>query len=549
MKSTKITALMLAAGFTVLSVGACGKTETKQTEKPETPQTQGEKKPEETKKNAEEKESEKEASESLVSKEPVKFKIFLNFNNMPFDPNWPVWQEIAKKTNVSLESVISQSSSDESQAFQLMLSSGELADIIGYVSASELEQLGYDGGMMPLNDLIKKHAPNIQAMLDSDPAFKRTATAADGNIYFIPRNFENRFAEFFWIRQDWLDKLKLKVPTNVDELHDVLLAFREKDPNGNGEKDEVPWFDRAGTKMQDEILYLWDSSLEFYPRNGKMTYEPLEPNFKVGMENAIKWYAEKIIDQEYFTRGAKGRDTLMSANQGGFTHDWSSASNYNKSLAKQIPGINMVAIAPPADQNGIVKERTANYPGVGWGIASTAKDPETIMKFFDYFFTPEGSTYEDWGIEGVSYEIKDGKKQLKPDFLAKEGTPIGNLRALGARYRVGYPSSLEAELSTYTEFAKAAAELYQSHPEWYGTDMPVYADGKLELKFTEDESKEYGKIMGEIRPFVLEQYQNWIIGNGDFKSEYDGFVQELHRRNIDKAIEIVNVAYQRYLGK
>lgn len=486
---------------------------------------------------------------SLVSEEPVTFTIFLSFNNITFDPNWEVWKQIAEKTNVSLESVISQSSSDEQQAFQLMLSSNELADIIGYVSASELEQLGYDGGLVPLNDLIAEHAPNIQKLLDEDPTFKRTATAADGNIYFIPRNFENRFAEFHWIRQDWLDKLNLEVPTTVDELHDVLLAFREQDPNENGVKDEVPLFDRAGYKQPDELLYFWDSSVEFYPRDGHMTYEPLEENFKTGVAEVVKWYKEGIIDQEYFTRGAKGRDTLMSANQGGYTHDWSSASNYNNSLQEQYPGLKMVAIAPPADQHGQVKERTMNYPGVGWGIASTAEDPETIMKFFDYFFSEEGAMFNNWGIEGESYEEVNGKLQLTEEFLKREGTPIGNLRAMGARYRVGYPSTLEAELSTYTEFARAAAEMYQSNPEWYGTDLPPYADGKLQLKYTEEESRELNRIMSEIEPYVLEKFQSWVLGSADFEAEYDGFIAELERRDINRAIEIADSAYQRYLGK
>ena len=42
---------------------------------------------------------------SLVSKEPKEFTVFLNFNNMPFDSNWQVWQEAAKRTNVSLKAV------------------------------------------------------------------------------------------------------------------------------------------------------------------------------------------------------------------------------------------------------------------------------------------------------------------------------------------------------------------------------------------------------------------------------------------------------------
>lgn len=489
-------------------------------------------------------------TEYYVSDEKQKFSIFLNFNNMPFDPQWPVWQEVQKLTNVELEASIPQSNSDEAQAFQLMLSDNNLSDIIGYVDMTALEQLGFDGGLIPLNDLIKEYAPNIQKMLDEDDAFRRVATAADGNIYFIPRNQENRFAEFYWIRQDWLDKLSLEVPDTVEDLYKVLTAFKNDDPNGNNEKDEVPFFDRAGHKHPDEILYLWDSSIQFYPRDGHLMYDPMHENFKYGMEQATKWYKEGLIDQTYFTRGPSGRDELMSANQGGFTHDWSSASNYNKSLAKDVPGLEMVAIAPPKDQNGNRVERTVNMPGVGWGISVNAKNPEMIMKFFDFLFTEKGQTYMDWGIEGVSYDVNaDGSKVLREDFLAKEGTPIGNLRAMGSRYRVGYPSTLEAELSTYSEYARAAAEMYQKNTDWYRQDVPPYADGQLELKLTPEESTEFNRIMGPITTYVQETYTQWILGTKDFASEYDAFIAELENRNIARATEIMDGAYQRYLGK
>jgi len=45
-----------------------------------------------------------------------------------------------------------------------------------------------------------------------------------------------------WINKTWLDKLQLEMPTNNEELVKVLKAFRDKDPNGNGVKDEIPMF-------------------------------------------------------------------------------------------------------------------------------------------------------------------------------------------------------------------------------------------------------------------------------------------------------------------
>ncbi len=487
---------------------------------------------------------------SLVSKEPKEFTVFLNFNNMPFDSNWQVWQEAAKRTNVSLKGTISLSNSNEEEAFNLMMSSGNLADIIGYVDASSLEKLGRDGGMIPLNDLIKEHAPNIQKVLDEDARFRQTAYSLDGNIYQIPKNQELKAAEFWWIRQDWLDKLNLKAPTTVDELHDVLYAFRNEDPNGNGLKDEIPLFDRAGWKQPDEYLYLWDTSLEFYPRDGKMKYEPLEENFKTGVSNMIKWYQEGLIDPEIFTRGASSRDTLLGGDLGGCTHDWVSTANYNSTLQETIPGFQMVAIAPPADQNGVVKERVSRYPGVGWGISSQCKDPVTVIKFMDYFFTEEGSDLMNWGIEGDTFtRDADGSKHFTDTVLQSELTPIGYLRSIGAQYRIGMCQDGDYEYATMKEDGIEANKLYNGHDEWFDDSLPPYLDGKMALKYTSDDETEYKNIMASIKPYVDEKFQSWILGVNDFDSEYDTFIKELKARGIDRALEINQKAYDTFLGE
>lgn len=487
---------------------------------------------------------------SLVSKEPKEFTVFLNFNNMPFDSNWQVWQEAAKRTNVSLKGTISLSNSNEEEAFNLMMSSGNLADIIGYVDASSLEKLGRDGGMIPLNDLIKEHAPNIQKVLDEDARFRQTAYSLDGNIYQIPKNQELKAAEFWWIRQNWLDKLNLKAPTTVDELHDVLYAFRNEDPNGNGLKDEIPLFDRAGWKQPDEYLYLWDTSLEFYPRDGKMKYEPLEENFKTGVSNMIKWYQEGLIDPEIFTRGASSRDTLLGGDLGGCTHDWVSTANYNSTLQETIPGFQMVAIAPPADQNGVVKERVSRYPGVGWGISSQCKDPVTVIKFMDYFFTEEGSDLMNWGIEGDTFtRDADGSKHFTDTVLQSELTPIGYLRSIGAQYRIGMCQDGDYEYATMKEDGIEANKLYNGHDEWFDDSLPPYLDGKMALKYTSDDETEYKNIMASIKPYVDEKFQSWILGVNDFDSEYDTFIKELKARGIDRALEINQKAYDTFLGE
>ena len=88
---------------------------------------------------------------------------------------------------------------------------------------------------------------------------------------------------------------------------------------------------------------------------------------------------------------------------------------------------------------------------------------------------------------------------------------------------------------------KAANELYNSHEEWFeGAKLP-------DLKLSKDALDEYKSIMSGITPIVFEKLQSWILGSGDIEAEYDDFVNELKARNIDRAIEIQQEAYDNFM--
>jgi putative aldouronate transport system substrate-binding protein len=430
-----------------------------------------------------------------------------------------------------------------------MLSSGDLADLICNSDGAATEKLGRDGGLIPLNDLIKEYAPHIQKLIDTDLDYSSFAYSRDGNIYQVPKTQHFKTAEYSWIRKDWLDKLNLEIPTTVDELHDVLFAFRNNDPNGNGKKDEIPLFDREGWKMPDKVLYFWDSSLEFFPIDGRMTYEPMEPNFKTAVKNMKKWYEEGLIDPEIFTRGAKSRDILLGSNVGGFTKDWNSTAGYNVSLQEAIPGFELEAIPPVANQFGEIKERSTRTSAFGWGISSQCKDPVTVMKYMDYIFTDEGRRLTNFGIEGETYTLDaSGNPVYTEAVMTSPLTPLGYLRSYGVGFRIGMDQDPNYEIAFYAQAAKDAANLYLSnYDNWYDPMEPSYKDGKLKIKYNADDEEEYLAIMNSVQPYVNEKFQSWILGISDFDKDYPKFIDEIKARGIDRAIEINQEAYDYYL--
>lgn len=471
---------------------------------------------------------------------PTTFTIFSNYDNRVFDSSWAIFQEAADITNISLSSVISLTNSNEAEAYNLMVASGNLADVISYADGNELENLGRSGGLIDLKPLIEQYAPNIMAAFEKYPQMKKDATALDGTIYFIPYFPTLNFSQFYWIRADWLEKLGLEVPTTVDELHDVLYAFRTQDPNGNGLKDEIPLYDRRGDRSSDEYLQLWNSSTEFSMKDGKIVYDPLEEDFTVAVKEFAKWYAEGIVDPEFFTRGSKSRDVLLASNLGGFSHDQVSAATYEEKLQADIPGFKLIAIAPPISQNGIqvVRDRRTSAPG--WGISSQCKNPVALIRYFDFWFTEEGSNLINWGIEGETYAYdENGEKYFLDNIMHGTTTPVLELRKYGVQHRIGAIQEAGYEYATMAPEAIKGAELYDSHPEWYPEDGLSYFNERLSIKILPQYDSEYKKIIADIRPYVDEMYQCWILGTKDFDSTYPEFCKELEKRGVYRAIEII----------
>ena len=150
----------------------------------------------------------------------------------------------------------------------------------------------------------------------------------------------------------------------------MLEAFRDQDPNGNGLKDEVPYFARQWEEVL-RLLNLWDARSsgsdtyhDFYVNDeGKIVHPYAQEAYRDGLANIAQWYKEGLIDPEIFTRGSSSRDYLLGENLGGATHDWfASTSGYNAALADKIEGFNFIPFLPPASARRCADGRTSPHP-------------------------------------------------------------------------------------------------------------------------------------------------------------------------------------------
>ncbi|MFR9019879.1 MAG: ABC transporter permease [Fusobacterium sp.] len=484
-----------------------------------------------------------------ITKKPREVSILAIQNGRVFDENWSVFQEAYKDTNIKLVSASSKNLSEEVQAFNLAVASGKLPDIISLAYPEKLEDLGMQGGMIPLNDLIEKHAPNIKAFFEKYPRYKKDAIAADGNIYFIPDFYDwyaMRAAQGVYIRKDWLNKLNLPVPNTMEEFYQTLKAFRTQDPNGNGIQDEVPYFDRTVEFVEKELVGLFGAEISFYLDGDTVKFGPTQERFKEAMKEVIKWYKEGLIDQEIFTRGFQARDYMLRNNLGGCTFDWfSSTTSYNTDpkLKEKIKDFEFVAIAPPLYKGKrYAPDGRATYLG-GWGISINAKNPVELVKYFDYWFSEKGYQVSNWGVEGDTFmRDENGKKYFTDKVMKAENkTPLQVLRDEGVQFRIGAVQDYEYE--------KAWADPQASEwMEWY-TKEGFIVEPMPTLKYTIEENKKIQKIKSQLDMTVKEMCQKWILGSADFDATYDEFVERLNSVGLKEALEINQKAYERFMSK
>lgn len=482
---------------------------------------------------------------------PAKITLFYAFggNGAPTG-DMPIWKEAAKITGVTMENVANPSISDDIQSLNTMLASGSLPDLI-QGQFSNINPIIAQGALIPLDDLIGQYAPNIKKFFNDYPDAVAACTGPDGKIYDVTGTLGGDPGQYlpsmaFFIRKDWLDKLNLPVPTTLQQYKDALYAFRNQDPNGNGKKDEIPYLYRdkgiSGLYQLFGVGGEWgqwfitaDNTVQF----GQMTTE-----YKNAIKELSQWYADGVIDPEIYTRGSQARQDLLGNNLGGSTIDWLSSTasmNTNTDILANVPKINFVAIAPPADINGKVKQLYSRAPITTycWGISKDCKDPATAIRYMDFWFSDVGETLMNWGIEGQTYTMVDGKPQFTQTVFTNPAGVPNYMRSIGS-YEVGHRGDIAGELAGMNDIAKAGYNLYLDN----NYCQPPFPN----LSFTQEETDTINNAMGNISTYQAEWEQKCITGVQKVDDSWDAYITEMNNMGMQQVLTANNAAYQRYVA-
>ena len=159
----------------------------------------------------------------------------------------------------------------------MMMVSGEYPDAIVYKWATAPGGIASyidDGIIQDLTPYVETCMPNFWRILEENPSIKKDVVTDEGRIYAIPYiRLDEALCVYQGpvIRQDWLDKLGLKTPKNTEELYQVLKAFKEQDPNGNGQADEIPMGANGFDNVSGvgPLLWAFGANYSYQVKDGK----------------------------------------------------------------------------------------------------------------------------------------------------------------------------------------------------------------------------------------------------------------------------------------
>ena len=358
-----------------------------------------------------------------AKKEPLKLRVLLTTGNLGHVVNSPninedkyvKYFEQLSNTDLELELLPHE---NYNQSLSLALAGGDLPDILQTkgINTPEIAPAVDAGVLTPLNDLIDEYGPNLKAKVPAD-SWKSGRVSKDGVIYGIPGENPVTNGTVVYIRKDWLDNLGLEAPRTVEEYIEVLRAFRDRDPNGNGIKDEIPFSGREKFSHTGRFFGAFDVPLGAWRLvDGKLTPNHVRPEMKQALAVYRQLYEEKLLDNEFITQPGNVWDNKIITGQVGL---WAHAATYPDTwlnrLRENVPNAEIALIpAPvgPSGKPGGVYAIGSSVSDFVWTIPSTVSREKAIeiFKFFDWFYSDEApNDFFLYGIEGETY-TRDGDK-------------------------------------------------------------------------------------------------------------------------------------------
>ena len=459
-----------------------------------------------------------------------------------------------KKTSVKIEWVEVSSDAFADQ-LALRLTTGELPDIIlkGGISNANQLKYGEQGYFLDLmaNGMLQTFAPNYWALCQQYPEILSASMMPDGKLYslgMVRNSTGSTIASKLFFNQEWLDKVGKSVPTTADEFYEVLKAFKNEDPNGNGRNDEIGLYIKP-----DHLQYVTfgmfgignrgsnNGFIDYDEQTQSVRYFATSDGFRAWVEWVTKLYQEGLINKEYFD----------------FTE--SSLGNYvNNDVCGVFAYTNLCMLGQETQQkftylDGAMTGAAGDkdYFGVNsigttgsFVITSACEYPEVALRWADYFYSDEGSLFFYYGDEGVTFEKnEDGTYRFNDTVLADFYSGANSYDGCAVYVSLyGYgntPTMTKVPYNSADDNKGIALDAANALIEDCAIAWPAFTFTKKEQRVIEDSKSDIDKYVASMR-------DAWIMGTAELNDEsWANFVATIENMGVQDVLEVYEAALAR----
>lgn len=383
--------------------------------------------------------------------------------------------------------------------------------------------------------MIKEHAPTVWDLIDSNyPQLKKTAVYVEENdsLLAFPSGLGEVFP-LFMVRQDWLDKLNLKAPTNLEEFKEVAIAFATQDPDGNGQADTwalilsegyaniAPLCAAFGITLPEGSANQQDSW--YIDEAGQVAYKAqTSPEFKELIKYLNELYEAGAIYPDMSLTNTEG-DNVVAEGKIGFHHIATiemlptySPQLWYAQMLQNCPG-SMGSVLPPLE-GSVFELQTSpwRYHCFGWNCSDEALI--RILEIYEAQCTDMEVHKLIWsGEEGLHYDLVDGMAVKTEAFKSGPVQAGDALKWMIINFRY----SPEMQLFT---FGPEYADVVKYHAK-AGEEGAVskVVNELIPFGVAKPTVDEYKAILD---PYEKEFFYNAVAGKVDVEAEWDKYIAD-----------------------
>lgn len=481
--------------------------------------------------------------------------------NAEFKLNSDMWifqqLEEIKKMNFNIEIYANDQWTERKN---LMFAANELPDVLaGSMTPSEVITYSKAGQIVPLSDLLAENAPNYMANLDKYPDGAKLY-APDGQMYGISSTFTGGSAETpgarCFINTNWAQAVGKEMPATYDEFYELLVAFRDSDPKGNGETvyplsgvGDINAYQSVDPFVANPLGIQMSNSKKsmFQSVDGKIEHLINMPIYEEYLTKMNQLYSEKLLDNEYYTQNeaqfrAKGANMLLGAytDHAHFLTVGSTEPELYDQYQIPVP-LTSEHQSTPVWYGDVVA-------GASIFITSVNQNPDRSIDYLDYFWTEEGCELVCGPVEGewdgaggivwnaektsFTYDIPEGFNGIW-DWLCKEVSTVSFLQG-NMQY-----SDIKAKEQKSPEDASFKDQMEKNVAPYVIPDFP-------QLFFTTEEQEQITLILNDVTTYFNQMEAKMVMGEVPVETGIQETRTYLESIGLADLISVYQAAYDRY---